>query len=72
MVVTCWPATEEIGVMQERVAWPSMCTVQAPHCADAAAEFGAVQADDLADRPEQGHVGIGVERGGFAVEREGD
>src|SRR5260370_40398296 len=33
MVVTCWSATEEIGVMQERVAWPSICTVQAPHCA---------------------------------------
>jgi hypothetical protein len=24
MVVTCWSATEEIGVMQERVAWPSI------------------------------------------------
>src|SRR5262249_48596243 len=30
MVVTCFPATEEIGVMQERVALPLMCTVQAP------------------------------------------
>src|SRR6516165_9175557 len=36
----------------------------------AAAELGAVQADDLADRPEQGHVGISVDRGGLAVERE--
>src|SRR6185295_18789258 len=33
IVVTCWPCTAEIGVTHERVAWPSMCTVQAPHCA---------------------------------------
>jgi hypothetical protein len=26
----------------------------------AAAELGAVQADNLADRPEQGHVGVGI------------
>src|SRR5271163_4429601 len=31
--VTCWPATAESGVTHERVAWPSMWTVQAPHCA---------------------------------------
>src|SRR6266566_3787238 len=30
MVVTFLPATLEIGVMQERVAWPLICTVQAP------------------------------------------
>src|SRR6266403_2163708 len=30
----------------------------------AAAELGAVQADDLADRPEQGHVGVGIQGGG--------
>jgi len=35
----------------------------------AAAELGAVQADDLADRPEQRHVGVGIEGGGLAVER---
>ena len=55
--------------MQERVAWPSICTVQAA-LRRAAAELGAVQADDLTDRPKQGHVGISVDRGGFAVERE--
>jgi hypothetical protein len=35
----------------------------------AAAELGAVQADDLADRPEQGHVGVGIQGGELAVER---
>ena len=30
MVVTFFPATDETGVMQERVASPSICTVQAP------------------------------------------
>src|SRR5438105_11675088 len=33
MVVTFFPATLEIGVMQERVASPLMCTVQAPQSA---------------------------------------
>src|SRR5262245_20958357 len=32
MVVTA-PATSPTAVMQERTAAPSMCTVQAPHCA---------------------------------------
>src|ERR1700722_17014414 len=31
MVVIFFPATDETGVMQERVASPSICTVQAPH-----------------------------------------
>jgi hypothetical protein len=31
MVVIFFPATLETGVTQERVAAPSMCTVQAPH-----------------------------------------
>jgi hypothetical protein len=56
--------------MQERVAWPSIRTVPAPQLRRAAAELGAVQADDLTDRPKQGHVGISVDRGGFVVERE--
>ena len=33
IVVTCWPATAASGVTHERVAWPSIWTVQAPHCA---------------------------------------
>ncbi len=33
MVVTLRPATAETGVTHERVARPSMCTVQAPHWA---------------------------------------
>ena len=33
MVVIFLPATAEIGVTQERVGWPSTCTVQAPHWA---------------------------------------
>src|SRR3989304_9040131 len=31
MVLTSFPATVSTGVTQERVAAPSMCTVQAPH-----------------------------------------
>src|SRR5450755_1400959 len=31
MVVTLFPATVETGVMQDRVGWPLICTVQAPH-----------------------------------------
>src|SRR5258706_1443291 len=33
MVVTALPAAAEIGVMQERVATPSRCTVHAPQSA---------------------------------------
>ena len=33
MVVICLPATALTGTEQERVATPSMCTVQAPHWA---------------------------------------
>src|SRR5690349_2422371 len=31
MVEIFWPAAAEIGVMQERIASPFRCTVQAPH-----------------------------------------
>src|SRR5262245_38952795 len=33
MVVICLPSAALTGITQERTAWPSMCTVQAPHCA---------------------------------------
>jgi hypothetical protein len=33
MVVTFFPAAALTGVEQLRMAWPSRCTVQAPHCA---------------------------------------
>src|SRR5579885_679517 len=33
IVVTCFPETEEMGVMHERVASPLMCTVHAPQSA---------------------------------------
>ena len=33
MVVIRLPATALTGVTQERIAWPSRCTVQAPHAA---------------------------------------
>ena len=33
MVVTLLPATVEIGVTQDRMGWPLMCTVQHPHSA---------------------------------------
>src|SRR5262249_677927 len=37
---------------------------------DAAAEFGAGHSEDVAQHPEQGHVGGGIERFGFAVDCE--
>src|SRR5215471_18696770 len=33
MVVICLPSAALTGVTQDRTAAPSMCTVQAPHCA---------------------------------------
>src|SRR5215467_11236941 len=33
MVVICLPSAALTGTTQERTALPSMCTVQAPHCA---------------------------------------
>ena len=33
MVVIFLPSTALTGITQERTAAPSMCTVQAPHCA---------------------------------------
>jgi hypothetical protein len=33
IVVICRPAAAVTGVTHERVAWPSRCTVQAPHSA---------------------------------------
>src|SRR5271169_4473930 len=33
MVVTRLPATVEIRVVQDRVGWPLICTVHAPHSA---------------------------------------
>ena len=33
MVVTCFPAARDSGVLQERTGRPSRCPVQAPHCA---------------------------------------
>src|SRR5712691_8229114 len=33
MVVTALPATADAGMLHERIAWPSIMTVQAPHCA---------------------------------------
>src|ERR1700740_2011802 len=33
MLVTCFLAAPDAGVLQERTGRPSRCTVQAPHCA---------------------------------------
>ena len=48
-------STAESGVTQERTASPSTCTVQAPHCAEPAAEARAVQAKIVAQHVEQRH-----------------
>ena len=61
MVVICWPAAAEIGVTQERIA----CAVQV-HGAGAAqgraaAELGAGHVEVVAQGPEDGRGGIGVD-----------
>ena len=49
---------------------PSTCTVQAPHCGDAAAELGAGQAERIAQHPEQRRVRLDVDLMGLTVDLE--
>ena len=53
MVVTFLPCARLTGVMQERVAWPSIWMVQEPH-RPMPQPNGPGIADDVADSPEQG------------------
>ncbi len=58
MVVTLFPATAEIGVMQERDASPLMCTVHAPQSAMPQPNFVPVMFSVSRKYPEQGHLRV--------------
>ena len=45
--------TEAMGVWQERIGRPSICTVQAPHWAAPQPNLGAFQVERVAQHPEQ-------------------
>ena len=62
MVVTFLLATLEMGATQERTAFPSMWTVQAPQSGHAASELGAGESQLVTKNPEQWHVSGDVER----------
>ena len=62
MVRIVLPAATLTGVMHDRVASPSMRTVQAPHDARAAAEFRPDHAEFVAQRPQERHVRLDVDR----------
>jgi hypothetical protein len=61
IVTTGLPIAVAAGMLHERTARPSTCTVQAPHCPMAAAEFRARQADVIAYDPQQGRLRIGID-----------
>ncbi len=49
------------GSTQERTGAPSMCTVQAPHCAMPQPYLVPVRPELLAQHPQQRRVGLGFE-----------
>jgi hypothetical protein len=55
-----------LGIGKARQAGADRLTVEmdgaSPTGADAAAEFGSGQADDVANRPQEGHLRVGVDR----------
>ncbi len=70
MVVTLRPATVDSGVTQERIGLAVQMNRARAAERHAAAELGSGQAGDLADGPQQGHVRVGIQGGGLAVEYE--
>ena len=61
MVVTGASPTLSIGVMQERMGVPFICTVQAPHSAMPAAEFRAGHAEHVAQDPQERDVAVYID-----------
>ncbi len=68
MVVTFLPATLEMGVMQERVASPLMCTVQAPHSAMPQPNFVPVMLRVSRSTQSKGMSGLTSTVCGFSVQ----
>ena len=60
-VVISAPATVFTGVTHDRIAWPLAMTVQAPHCAETAAELRSAQREVVAEHVEQGRRRIDVD-----------
>ena len=72
MVVTFLPCVWDRLIWHERTALPSICTVQAPHSADAAAELGAGQLQMLAHHPQQRRAGFSLDADRLAVDDKSD
>ena len=56
MTTFCLALSADIGVMQERTASPSMCTVQAPHWPSPQPKRGPLKREIVAQRIEQRHL----------------
>ena len=70
-VVILLSPTPETGVMQERTARPSICTVQAPHWPSPQPKRGLLKREFVAQGVEQRHVGIvDLDRARLAVDVE--
>ena len=72
MVVICAPAPTSTGDWQERVAWPSTCTVQAPHWAMPQPYLVPVRPSVSRSTQSSGVSGLDVESVGLAVDGELD
>jgi hypothetical protein len=59
--------TADTGVTQERIGWPSTMHGAGAALREAAAEMRIVEPEIVAQRVEQRHVGIGVDRLDLAV-----
>ena len=68
MVVTVFPATVETCVVQDRVGWPLIWTVQAPHSAMPQPNLVPVMPRAVAQDPQQGHLRDHVHRLRFSVQ----
>jgi len=66
--VIFFPATLETGVMQERVASPLMCTVQAPQSAMPQPNFVPVMFSVFTQHPEERHLRININGRGFSIQ----
>jgi hypothetical protein len=70
-VVIC-PLTADTGKMHERVAFPLMITVQAPHCPSPQPKRGPLQSQIVAQDVEERGGRVYIQRVGFAVHIERD
>jgi hypothetical protein len=62
------PATVDTGVTQERTAWPSTRTVQAPQAATPQPNLVPVMLSTSRNTHSRGMAGVGVGLDGFAID----